>query len=69
MYRPWETEPEQLTVGNAATGLVDFQRPGQQWLVAGAATSVKFGGDVTLGDGDTATTWPGGDLGQIELRI
>ena len=28
-------------------------------MVAGAATSVKFGGDVTLGDGDTATNLAG----------
>ena len=50
-----------LTVDNAATGLVDFQGTfgANSGLVAGAATSVKFGGDVTLGDGDTATNLAG----------
>ena len=50
-----------LTVDNAATGLVDFQGTfgANSGLVAGAATSVKFAGDVTLGDGDTATNLAG----------
>ena len=45
-----------LTVDNSATGLVDFQGTfaGNSGLVAGAATSVQFAGDVTLADGDTA---------------
>ena len=50
-----------LTVDNAATGLVDFQGTfgANSGLVAGAATSVKFAGDVTLADGDTATNLAG----------
>ena len=48
-----------LTVDNSATGLVDFQGTfaGNSGLVAGAATSVQFAGDVT--DGDTATNLAG----------
>ena len=50
-----------LTVDNSATGLVDFQGTfaGNSGLVAGAATSVQFAGDVTLADGDTATNLAG----------
>ena len=50
-----------LTVNNAATGLVDFQGTfaGNSGLSAGAATSVKFGQNVTLGNGDTATNLAG----------
>ena len=50
-----------LTVHNSATGLVDFQGTfaGNSGLSAGAATSVKFGQDVTLGDGNTATSLAG----------
>ena len=50
-----------LTVNNSATGLVDFQGTfaGNSGLSAGAATSVKFGQDVTLGDGNTATSLAG----------
>ena len=50
-----------LTVDNSATGLVDFQGTfgGNSGLVAGAAMRVAFAGDVTLGDGDTATNLAG----------
>ena len=51
-----------LTVDNSATGLrVDFRGTfgGNSGLVAGAATGVQFGGDVSLGDGDPATNLAG----------
>jgi len=51
-----------LTVANGVTGLVRFQGPlgGNAGLVALADSSrLRFDGDVTLGNGDTATSLPG----------
>jgi len=50
-----------LTVASGVTGLVWFQGPlgGNAGLVALADSSLRFDGDVTLGNGDTATGLPG----------
>ena len=50
-----------LTVNNSATGLVDFQGTfgANSGLTGGAGTSLKFGQNVTLADGDTVTNLAG----------
>ncbi len=50
-----------LDVNNGATGLVHFQSTfgGNSGLTAGAATSVRFDDNVTLGNGNTATNLAG----------
>ena len=57
----WETEPSGPHGGQLRDriGRLSGELCGNSGLVAGAATSVKFGGDVTLGDGDTATNLAG----------
>ena len=53
-----------LTVDNTVTGAIEFLSTvaANSGIVAGAATDLKFEGDVTLGNGDTATS-----LGTVEL--
>ena len=62
-----------LTVGDGVTGLVWFQGSlgGNAGLVALADTShLRFDGDVTLADGDTGTSLPGGvQLDGLSLSV
>src|SRR5262249_39552833 len=50
-----------LSVNNAATGLVRFQSTlgANSGLTSGAATNLRFDDNVTLANGDTATTLSG----------